>query len=105
VSLAGRDFTAEFPFTIDVEVVGEPQAGPAYADGVTWSVAEGTVGGPTAEESPTPEAEGDEPGPTTEAPREESATLRTLGGAAGGIAGLAVLVAAFLLWRRRAGGA
>lgn len=103
VSLARKDYTAEFPFTIDVEVVGDPQPGPTYDGGVSWSVAEGTTGGESAAPSPTAS---EEPAPAEEdgsaAAEEDGGGLRTVGGVVAAALGLAVLAAALLLWRRRA---
>jgi Ca-activated chloride channel family protein len=39
VSLGPKNYTVTFPFTIDVEILGEPVSGPAYAGGTSWSVA------------------------------------------------------------------
>ena len=43
VSLMREDYSIEFPFTIEVEIVGEPAEGPTYADDATWTVADGAV--------------------------------------------------------------
>lgn len=40
ISLDAKKYTIEFPFTIDVEILGEPQPGPAYIDGAAWTVSD-----------------------------------------------------------------
>ena len=50
VSMGREDYTPEVPFTIELEVVGTPQPGPTYADGATWTVADGATVPPEAPE-------------------------------------------------------
>lgn len=101
VSAMRADHSVEMPFTVDVEVVGEPAEGPTYADGASWTVAGGTV---TAED-PTPSPEPDSTGtPGVEAtPEGEDADgLLPTGAAVGvGLVGLAAVLGAVVLWRRR----
>lgn len=107
VSASETDHTVELPYTIDVEVVGEPAEGPTYADGATWSVADGAAAvgdevtdgtpDPTASESPTDEAEAD----TAAGAEEDSGSLLpTWLAVLVGLVGLAAVAGAALLWRR-----
>lgn len=110
ISLMRQDYTIEFPFTISVEIVGEPAQGPTYADGATWSVTDGASGGEAASPTPAPQKSG---GPSDSADPQESAAPDAededgpLG--TGVVVGIgAVVVAAIaaglaLLWRRRKG--
>lgn len=93
VSLMRQDYTIEFPVRIGLEIIGEPSQGPTYADGVTWSVADG-ASEPTGGEEPDPtpgteeREEGDDPG----------VSIAVL---VAGLFGVAALAAGLVLWRRR----
>lgn len=109
VSLMRRDYGAEFPFIIEVEVLGDPQAGPTYDGGATWSVAEGTAGGESP--SPTPSEQPASASEQPASPSEQPASAAQDDAAEGGVGvpagvaavlGLPVLIGASLLWRRRA---
>ena len=108
VSMQAADYDLEVPFTISIEVVGEPGPGPAYADGADWDVEDGLTAGTTTQPSDSATASptsgddtsassggdhGDDGGP--------GGTVAVAGVA--GVGGLAALAAAFVLWRRRGG--
>jgi len=102
VSLARQDYSIALPFTVTVEVDGEPADGPTYDDGATWSVADGATypegaDGPSAAPDATPGQ--DDPGRAGSEDDGSPALVAT--GAVAGLAGLAALVAALVLWRRR----
>lgn len=100
VSVQKQDHTLEIPFTLNVEVLGEPAEGPTYAGGATWSVVDGASDAavdpsPSAGES----AEGDDDGGA--AASSEDGGPGAVIGVGAGVLGLAALVAALVLWRRR----
>lgn len=108
VSMKGEDYTPILPFRIDVEVVGDPATGPTYADGSTWSVADGSSGAGDVTDSPSPSTG------ATEAPEGSAATATDDDAGDGGsampvvagivgVAGVGAILAALLLWRRRQG--
>ena len=92
----------ELDVRIRVEVVGEPQPGPTWADGATWSVADGTAA-PVVDEE-VPEGAADE-----EAPADEPSGADGADGAGNGLVlmavgvgiGLALLLAVVVAARRR----
>ena len=96
VSLEREEYTLEFPITIDLEIVGEPADGPTYAEGVTWSVADGATAEPTESDT------SDEDSPAARDGGSDGQSARWTTAAA--VAGLLVIgagVGALLLWRRR----
>lgn len=113
VSARADSKTAELPFTISVEIVGDPAEGPTYADGATWSVEVGL----SDESDDTDNSDDTE----TDAPTESTEPADTSGSDAGaadddadsgsattlalvaGVGGLAALLGALLLWRRKSG--
>ncbi len=109
MSLDKADYSLEFPFTIDVEVIGEAQDGPTYADDVSWSVAGGLdgelsnaaatnepeSGTPQPEESEAPPAAGDE-----NASSDTSSSAVRIVGVGIGLVGLLAVATALVLWRR-----
>ncbi|MQW76336.1 VWA domain-containing protein [Nocardioides sp. dk4132] len=104
LSVQKRDYTVEIPFTLDVEVIGEPADGPTYAGGATWNVVDGATAAtedPSAGTSETESAEADGDG---EAAAESEGDTVSIVAVAAGVLGLAALVAALLLWRRRSAG-
>lgn len=106
VAVDRESYTAEIPFTIDVEVVGDPQPGPTYADGATWSVADGLTSG-TASPSPSDEpssSEGPSSDPSDAAGTDSGSGLGAVGGILAGLLGLVVIAGALVLWRRSRAG-
>ncbi|WP_166139806.1 vWA domain-containing protein [Nocardioides ochotonae] len=104
LSVQKKDYTVEIPFTLNVEVIGEPSDGPTYVGGATWNVVDGATAGtqePSASPSETESADGDGDGGA--AAESEGDTVSIVAVAAG-VLGLAALVAALLLWRRRSAG-
>ena len=104
VSVQQEDYTVELPFTIRVEVVGEPAQGPTYAGGATWTVADGTTEGeatetPDPSDSETPD-DGDA-APAAASADDDSDGSATMLGVGAGVLGVAALVAALVVWRRR----
>ncbi|NPC95259.1 VWA domain-containing protein [Nocardioides sp. zg-DK7169] len=102
LSVQKRDYTVEIPFTLDVEVIGEPAEGPTYAGGATWSVADGATDA-VAEPSPSAsadDADGDGGGEGEASGESEGDTVNIVAVGAG-VLGVAALLAALLLWRRR----
>jgi len=105
VSVRPEDYTPILPFTLDVEVVGDPADGPTYADGSTWSVADGTSGGDVSE-SPSATADASEEPDTSGASSADddndggSSAMPVLAGVVG-VAGVGAILGALLLWRRR----
>lgn len=95
VSLETQDYTVEFPYTIKIQVVGTAQPGPTYAGGVKWNVTDGTTS--AASSSPSPRADAHH---SANAPADSGSGSRTLLWVLVGIAGVVVLGAAALLWRR-----
>ncbi|WP_435743789.1 vWA domain-containing protein [Nocardioides sp. SYSU DS0663] len=106
VSANRQDYTVEIPFTLNVEVVGEPAEGPTYADGVAWSVADGVTGGtvaspdPTAAPSESGSTDGGDADAAPAAGQADSGTGDMIGVLAG-VLGLGALLTALLMWRRR----
>lgn len=101
VSMRQDDHSVEIPFTIEVEVVGDPGQGPTYADGATWSVAE-VVGandqaGNGGDESTASGGDGTAAKETDDGPFAEKLAV----GVIGGLLAIAVVVGALLVWRRR----
>lgn len=107
VSLMHEDYSIEFPFKIEVEVVGEPADGPTYADDATWTVADGAVypGEATDPTDPTDPSTSDateEAGPDARGADDgDGVTSSSTIAAVTGLVGLLVVVGALLLWRRR----
>jgi Ca-activated chloride channel family protein len=104
ISMGREDYTAEVPFTIELEVVGTPQPGPTYADGATWTVADGATV-PEESEDPSPttsESPAEEPDDEPAASRSDDDSGAPVAGVLAGVAGVLALVGAFVLWRRRA---
>ena len=109
LSVQKKDYTVEIPFTLDVEVIGEPADGPTYAGGATWNVTDGSTagtedpsaGGPEAESAEAAEAGGTGDG---EAAAENEGDTVSIVAVAAGVLGLAALAAALLMWRRRSAG-
>jgi Ca-activated chloride channel family protein len=88
-----------------VEIVGEPGDGPTYADGATWSVEDGLSD--DGEEEPETEGPTDTTGSDDDTTSgsaddtdDDSGSGRTVALVAG-VGGLAALLGAFFLWRRR----
>lgn len=110
VSMQAADYDLEVPFTISVEIVGEPVAGPTYADGATWSVEDGVAGGDATDETDDPSASASPDdgsgGPSGSDDSDDSGGSGTTVAVAAvaGVGGIAALVAAFVLWRRRGTG-
>lgn len=99
---AGIEESVEFPFTINVEIVGDPAAGPTYADDVTWSVEGGLADAGDAvspSEDVTDVPAGDDPSRTAD--EDEASGTSTALAVAVGAAGTIALLGAVLLWRRR----
>lgn len=106
VSIEREENTVEIPFTIDVEILGEPTEGPAYVDGATWTVADGASGGEVEEETPSEEpsessAPPEEDAPPAAADDDEAGGLQLAAGVGAGLLGLVAIGAALLMWRRR----
>ena len=123
VSLMREDYSIEFPFTIELEIVGEPADGPTYADDATWTVADGAdvPGQPTEPTEPTQPTEPTEPTdppssgatdppstgatdePVSDARTDDDSGLSSTSAIAAftGLIGLLAVVGALLLWRRR----
>ena len=102
ISMGREDYTAEVPFVIELEIVGEPQDGPTYAGGATWTVADGAEGvvEPSDEPSTT------DPSPSDAPDDQPDASDSDDGGApvaaiVGVLAGVLILAGGFALWRRR----
>lgn len=103
ISMGLEDYTAEVPFTIELEVVGTPQAGPTYTDGATWTVADGATV-PDATEDPSSTNSGsptDQPDAEPDAGASADEGGAPVPGILVGVAAALALVAAFVLWRRR----
>ncbi len=96
VSLMRADHSVELPFTLDLEILGDPAPGPQYADGATWSVADGTVlPDDSADADPTADAADDT---TTEGTDAGSLPAGLTIGVA--LIALGAVAAGVLLWRR-----
>ena len=98
-----EDYSIEFPFTIEVELVGNPADGPTYADDATWTVADGAVypGEPTDPTDTSDATEEAGPDPTDTSDDGSGLTSSSTIAAFTGLAGLLAVVGALLLWRRR----
>ncbi|MEO9321861.1 VWA domain-containing protein [Nocardioides sp. C4-1] len=106
VSMQRADATVVVPFTLTVEVVGEPADPPVYADGATWTVEGGLVAAEPADEPSV--APSDENSSAPDAAREPAADDDGGSGLAVGL-GVGVLVllavgAGVVLLRRRSAG-
>jgi Ca-activated chloride channel family protein len=104
VSMGREDYTAEVPFVVELEIVGEPQPGPTYVDGATWTVADGAVvPEPSGDPSTAPPSPGDEPAdePDASGPDDEDDGGAPVGAIIGVLAAVLVVAAGVLLWRRR----
>ncbi|UDY23774.1 vWA domain-containing protein [Nocardioides sp. Kera G14] len=90
------DASYEFPFTITLEIDGEAQPGPTYADGETWTLADGLDPSAGQQSGDTRPGEGSTKATDSKAP--------LIGG---GVAALVVIagVGAWLVSRRRGRGA
>lgn len=107
VSMQAADYDLEVPFTISIEVVGDPDQGPTYADGATWDVEDGLTAGTTTDspsESPTAASTPDGDTTTSSDNNSDDSGTSTAVAAAAGVGGLVALAAAVVLWRRRARG-
>lgn len=113
VSARAGEAKAELPYTIEVEIVGDPAEGPTYADDATWTVADGLTddgddetatedpsGSPTATDSGGDQDSESDDGDAADADGSEGSG--TAIAVVLGAVGLAALAAALLLWRRRA---
>lgn len=102
VSVQRQDYTVELPFTITVEITGEAGSGPTYADGATWTVADGASGGSGEAGSPSADPT-DQPAeePAAEEDSDDGSSTTAVTAGVVGVAGVAALAAALLLWRRR----
>lgn len=103
VSVQRKDYTVEIPFTITVELDGEPAEGPTYADGATWTVADGLTEGVAPESaSPSPTESGGQEAAEPAGEEDDSSSMLLV---VGGIGVLVLIAAAALLvWRRRQAG-
>ncbi|WP_122817998.1 vWA domain-containing protein [Nocardioides pantholopis] len=111
VSVQKQDHTLEIPFTLNVEVIGEPAAGPTYADGATWSITdgageadgEGTATGDSASPSDNESDDADADGGAEAAAGGSDEGGPGAAVAIGvGVLVLAALAGAAILWHRRA---
>ena len=89
VSVQKKDYTEEIPFRLDVEVLGEPADGPTYAEGASGDEPEVGSG----------EASGDG---SDEAAAESEGDTVSIVAVVTGVLGALALLAALVLWRRRA---
>jgi Ca-activated chloride channel homolog len=103
VSMEGADYNVEVPFTISIEIVGDPAEGPTYADGASWSVADGTTddGAGDATDGATATAEPDDTTGTDAAGDSDDSGSGTTLALVAGVGGVGALLAALFLWRRR----
>lgn len=106
VSMQRADATVVVPFTLTVEVVGDPVDPPVYADDATWTVEGGLVeGGPSDEPSVTPSDESaGEAEESAAAPDDDGGSGLAIGLGVGAVV-LLVLVAGGAVLRRRSAGA
>lgn len=111
ISLMRQDYSVEFPVVIDVEVVGDPAAGPTYADDATWTVADGAVypdvepttdptSEPADEQTSEPTDEGADGGDETSASSSDDGGASTPIAAVAGALGVLAVIGALVLWRR-----
>lgn len=100
IAVQRRDETVELPFQIDLQIEGEPAEGPTYADGATWTIADGVNVGPDMENPGSSDNESDD-SEAAAADDEDSSALRTGLGVGVGVLALLALAAALLLLRRR----
>lgn len=99
IGASHHDDKIELPFEIDLQIEGEPQPGPTYADGVSWSITDGLG----AAAPPASEAEAAESGSETSATVEGGSTALWIGlGLGAGVLVLAGLAVALMFRRRSA---
>lgn len=95
--------SVEIPVTITVAVDGEPQEGPTYADGASWSVADQLAGTAPSSGDASAGPDGASGAPTTgsDAAGDDGGSPARVIGLGAGALGLLGLTAATVLWRRR----
>lgn len=90
--------SVEVPFTVTIEVTGQPQSGPVYADGATWTVADQLAGTATPLSSASPGSPSSTATPSgPAAPGDGTSAAAADEGSSIGTIGLVGLVAVLLL--------